>query len=76
MLFRSQRRQIERVRQVRQERDQVAAAAALAELRRASQTGENLMPHIIECVRNYCTVGEICGMWRELWGEYREESVY
>ena len=71
-----QRRQIERVRQVRQERDQVAAAAALAELRRASQTGENLMPHIIECVRNYCTVGEICGMWRELWGEYREESVY
>jgi len=71
-----QRRQIERVRQVRQERDQVAAAAALAELRRASQTGENLVPHIIECVRNYCTVGEICGMWRELWGEYREESVY
>nr|WP_209466441.1 methylmalonyl-CoA mutase family protein [Symbiobacterium terraclitae] len=71
-----QRRQIERVRQVRQERDQKAAAAALAELRRASQTSENLMPYIIACVRNYCTVGEICGMWREVWGEYREESVY
>ena len=34
------------------------------------------MPYILECVRRYCTVGEICGVWRELWGEYREESVY
>jgi len=71
-----QRRQIERVRRVRETRNQQASAAALAELRRASQASENLMPYIIECVRNYCTVGEICGLWRELWGEYREESVY
>jgi methylmalonyl-CoA mutase N-terminal domain/subunit len=71
-----QRRQIERTRQVRASRDQKKAAAALAELRRASQTSENLMPYIIECVKAYCTEGEICGVWRDLWGEYREESVY
>nr|PZN70203.1 MAG: methylmalonyl-CoA mutase [Bacillota bacterium] len=71
-----QQRQIERLRQVRATRDQRAAAAALAELRRASQTDENLMPYILECVRRYCTVGEICGVWRELWGEFREESVF
>jgi len=72
-----QRRQIERTRQVRASRDQKRAAQALAELRRASATtAENLMPYIIECVRAYCTEGEICGVWRELWGEYREESVY
>ncbi|MFZ5815074.1 MAG: acyl-CoA mutase large subunit family protein [Bacillota bacterium] len=71
-----QRRQIERTRQVRATRDQKRAEAALAELRRASQTSENLMPYIIECVKAYCTEGEICGVWRELWGEYREESIY
>jgi len=71
-----QRRQIERTRQVRASRDQKKAGEALAELRRASQTSENLMPYIIECVKAYCTEGEICGVWRELWGEYREESVY
>ncbi|HYF94669.1 MAG TPA: methylmalonyl-CoA mutase family protein [Symbiobacteriaceae bacterium] len=71
-----QRRQIERIRQVRATRDQKKADAALAELRRASGTTENLLPHILECVKAYCTEGEICGVWRELWGEYREESVY
>lgn len=72
-----QRRQIERTQQVRATRDQSRAATALTKLRRASQTtSENLMPYIIECVRAYCTEGEICGVWRELWGEYREESVY
>jgi methylmalonyl-CoA mutase N-terminal domain/subunit len=71
-----QRRQIERTRQVRATRDPKTAEAALTELRRASQTSENLMPFIIECVKAYCTEGEICGVWRELWGEYREESVY
>ncbi|MDF2627134.1 MAG: methylmalonyl-CoA mutase N-terminal domain [Symbiobacteriaceae bacterium] len=71
-----QRRQIERTQQVRATRDQAKAASALAELRRASQTSENLMPYILACVKAYCTEGEICNVWRDLWGEYREESVY
>lgn len=71
-----QRRQIERTRQVRAGRDPNKAERALAELRRASQSAENLMPHILECVKAYCSEGEICGVWRELWGEWREEAVY
>jgi methylmalonyl-CoA mutase N-terminal domain/subunit len=71
-----QRRQIERTTQVRATRDQKPAADALAELRRATQTSENLTPYILACVKAYCTEGEICGVWRELWGEYREESVF
>jgi methylmalonyl-CoA mutase N-terminal domain/subunit len=71
-----QRRQIERTQQVRATRDPKKAEAALSELRRASATSENLLPHILTCVKAYCTEGEICGVWRELWGEYREESVY
>jgi methylmalonyl-CoA mutase, N-terminal domain len=71
-----QRRQMERTKQVRASRDQTRAASALADLRRASQGSENLMPYILECVKAYCTEGEICGVWREIYGEYREESVY
>ena len=71
-----QRRQIERIRAVKATRDGPAAAAALADLRRASQGSDNLMPYILACVKAYCTEGEICGVWREVWGEYREESVY
>lgn len=71
-----QRRQMARVAEVRATRDQKRAEAALAELRRASATSENLMPFIIECVKAYCTEGEICHVWRDLYGEYREESVY
>ncbi|MDB4896967.1 MAG: methylmalonyl-CoA mutase N-terminal domain, partial [Firmicutes bacterium] len=71
-----QRRQIERTRQVRATRDHKQAADALAELHRATQTSENLTPYILACVKAYCTEGEICGVWRELWGEYREESVF
>ncbi|BDG59242.1 acyl-CoA mutase large subunit family protein [Caldinitratiruptor microaerophilus] len=71
-----QRRQIERVREVRARRDPARAQKALAELRKASQSSENLMPYILECVRAYCTEGEIAGVWREVWGEWREEAIY
>lgn len=71
-----QRRQMERTRTVRETRDPDRAKKALVALRDATQTSENLVPYILECVKAYCTEGEICGVWRELWGEYREESVY
>jgi len=72
----AQRRQIERTRQIRLTRDQKKAEAALEELRRASLSSENLLPYILQCVKAYCTEGEICHVWREVWGEYREEAVY
>ena len=34
--------------------------------------GENLMPHILDAVRAYASLGEICGVFREVFGEYRE----
>ncbi len=71
-----QRRQIERLQAVRAGRDPERARQALANLREASLGQDNLMPLIIECVRAYCTKGEICGAWREIWGEWREEAAY
>ena len=45
--------------------------AALARLREAAEGEENLMPAIIEAVHAYCTLGEICGAMRAVFGEYK-----
>ena len=67
--------QIERVRALRERRDANAAMAALNKLEQAAGTTENLLPHILECVEAYATVGEISNTLRRVWGEYRETST-
>jgi methylmalonyl-CoA mutase N-terminal domain/subunit len=67
-----ERRQVERVRKVRAERDPAAWAAALARLEDCARGEENLLPPMIEAVRAYATVGEICDRLRGVWGEHRE----
>ncbi len=47
----------------------------LAALRKAAQGSENLMPYILEAVREYATLGEIMGVFREVFGEYREPVI-
>ncbi len=66
----AERRQRERTARVRAERDAAAAAAALAEVRRVAAGDENLLPALREALRARCTIGEICGTLRELWGTY------
>ncbi len=67
-----ERRQRERLARVRSERDNELVAQRLEALREAAQGSENLMPHILDAVRAYATLGEICGVFREVFGEYRE----
>ncbi|WP_349407702.1 methylmalonyl-CoA mutase family protein [Pseudalkalibacillus sp. SCS-8] len=62
--------QKEKLKKVRDNRDQQRASAQLESLRQAAQGTDNLMPHIVECVRSYCTIGEICGVLREEFGEF------
>nr|WP_261129347.1 methylmalonyl-CoA mutase family protein [Bacillus sp. Marseille-Q3570] len=62
--------QVRKLGEVRDSRDQQRASAQLEELRKAAQDSENLMPLIVECVRSYCTIGEICGVLREEFGEF------
>ncbi len=65
--------QIARLAEVKRRRDAGAAAGSLAKLRdKAAHTAENLMPHIMDCVRAYCTVGEMSGVFREVFGEFAE----
>ncbi|MCA0990962.1 acyl-CoA mutase large subunit family protein [Pseudalkalibacillus hwajinpoensis] len=65
-----QRKQIEKLETLRTTRDQHRVSARLEELRSGAKGTSNLMPLIINCVRDYCTVGEICGILREEFGEY------
>jgi methylmalonyl-CoA mutase N-terminal domain/subunit len=65
-------RQIERVRALRSERDVSAADKALRELSAVARTGENLMPSILNAVKSYCTIGEMAGVLREVFGEHKE----
>jgi methylmalonyl-CoA mutase N-terminal domain/subunit len=69
------RAQVGRLQRVRAERDSAASAAALARLGEAARADTNLMPAIIDAVRAYATLGEICGELRKAWGEYRPPTV-
>ncbi|HEY8418374.1 MAG TPA: methylmalonyl-CoA mutase family protein [Limnochordales bacterium] len=64
--------QRERLARVRRERDGAAVRAALAAVREAAAGDENLMPHLIRAVEAYASIGEICGVLREVFGEHRE----
>ncbi|ELY94625.1 methylmalonyl-CoA mutase large subunit [Natrialba hulunbeirensis JCM 10989] len=70
-----ERRQIENVQSVRDDRDEAAVEDALESLREAARGNENLMPHIIEAVKTYATVGEICNVLRDEFGEYQPGSA-
>ncbi|RWZ60143.1 methylmalonyl-CoA mutase [Halobacillus fulvus] len=62
--------QIEKTVQVRDERDQEAVERCLRGLRQAAKGSDNVMPHIVEAVKAYATVGEIANVLREEFGEY------
>ncbi len=72
----SQERHLARLARTRAERDAGAVGAALGGLREAASRPEssetNLMPHFMRCAEAYATVGEQCGVLREVFGEYRE----
>ena len=63
--------QREKLEKLRDERDSAASGRALAGLRAAAEGDANLMPAIIESVHAYCTLGEICGAMKGVFGEYK-----
>jgi methylmalonyl-CoA mutase N-terminal domain/subunit len=71
-----EREQIAQVKALRQKRDAGVAQAALEGVRRACQDDSNLMPMILAAGRAGCTLGEICGIFRHVFGEYRDPGGY
>ena len=70
-----EKKQIEKLKSVKAGRSQKDVELKLAEVRKAAKEGTNLMPPIIEAVKVYATIGEICGVMREVFGEYKEKIV-
>jgi methylmalonyl-CoA mutase N-terminal domain/subunit len=71
-----ERDQIARLEKVRAGRDAARHARAIEALTDAARGSANLMPCILEAVRAYASVGEICTALKSVFGEYREQSVF
>jgi methylmalonyl-CoA mutase, N-terminal domain len=67
--------QFTKLADIRNSRDNAVVKDNLASLMRAADTSDNLMPFILEAVRSYATLGEICGVLREKFGEYIPNTV-
>lgn len=65
-------RQVRRLKRRKARRSQRRLSAALSALTGAAKTADYLMPYVIEAVRAEATVGEICDVFRNVYGEYRE----
>ncbi|MFC4437788.1 MULTISPECIES: acyl-CoA mutase large subunit family protein [Natrialbaceae] len=70
-----ERRQIDSLESTRAERDDEAVDETLEALRDAARGEENLMPYIVDAVKAYATVGEICNVMRDEFGEYQPGAV-
>ena len=67
-------RQVARLADLRKTRDSGRVGQALDRLRVACQGTENTMPHLMEAVHSYATLGEIVGVMKEVFGTYEEPN--
>jgi methylmalonyl-CoA mutase N-terminal domain/subunit len=70
-----QEEQIKFLNKIRRQRDNNKVEKALNDLSKAAQGKENLMPYILNSVKAYASVGEICNTMRKVFGEYKERVV-
>ncbi len=69
-------RQIGRLNKLRKDRNNQKVEKNLSNLKKAAECEKNLMPYILSCVHSYATLGETCGILREVFGEYKEVAIY
>ena len=67
--------QLGKTERLRRSRDADAVARALDALREAAAGTANTMPALLDAVRAYATIGEMCDVLREVWGEYQEQAI-
>ena len=68
--------QVSRLKDVRRRRDNHAVIQSLNDIRTACKNGGNVMPYCIAAVKNLATQQEICDVYREVYGEYRDPGLY
>ncbi|HHV07894.1 MAG TPA: methylmalonyl-CoA mutase family protein [Firmicutes bacterium] len=69
-------RQKAKLENLRQQRDNAKVQSTLQQLSKTAQGDDNLMPGIIEAVRTYATLGEICDALRQVFGEYEPSVIF
>jgi methylmalonyl-CoA mutase N-terminal domain/subunit len=68
--------QIEKLRELKRKRNNKVVRAKLNDIVTAARNGDNLMPSIVDAVREYATLGEICDIFREVYGVYRDPGYF
>jgi methylmalonyl-CoA mutase N-terminal domain/subunit len=71
-----EKQQIESLKKLKKERNSTKVKEKLTFLKRAAKNGENLVPYVIECVKEYATIGEICDALKEEFGGYEEPIIF
>jgi methylmalonyl-CoA mutase N-terminal domain/subunit len=72
-----ERKLVERLKEIKRQRSETRVKESLTNLRHgAEQDGVNLMPLILEAVKQYATLGEICSTLRDVFGEYKPPSIF
>ena len=69
-------KQIAGLKELRRSRDNREVSRTLKDLEKATRGGKNVMPFLVDCCRAYATVGEMAGVFREVFGEWQEPSIF
>jgi methylmalonyl-CoA mutase N-terminal domain/subunit len=69
-------KQVDGLKELRRTRDNREVTRLLKELEKATREGKNVMPHLVDCCRAYATVGEMAGVFRDVFGEWQEPSIF
>src|SRR2546430_12878297 len=69
-------KQVERLNAVKRSRSQRQAQEKLRAVEDACRGDKNLMYPVLEAVKAYCTLGEVCDVFRKVWGAYREKGTF
>jgi methylmalonyl-CoA mutase N-terminal domain/subunit len=71
-----EREQIKALNKIKKERNNTKVKESLEQLRKAATGSENLVPRLMDCVRAYATLGEMCGTLKEVFGVYQEPIIF
>jgi methylmalonyl-CoA mutase, N-terminal domain len=71
-----EREQVERVKRVKAGRDAAKVERRLKQLADACRNGQNVMPVLVDAVKDYVSLGEISDVYRQVFGLYREPIIY
>jgi methylmalonyl-CoA mutase N-terminal domain/subunit len=64
------------LKELRRTRHNREVTRLLTELEKNARDGKNVMPILVDCCRAYATVGEMAGVFRDVFGEWQEPSIF